>query len=73
MSIVILGAGVSGLSIAYFLKQQGIPSLVLEKKTHIVVVLRAVFTGTVSGVTSRHIGSTLIVEKFSIVSEISPH
>jgi len=34
MSIVILGAGVSGLSIAYFLKQQGIPSLVLEKNSY---------------------------------------
>lgn len=32
--VVILGAGIAGLSVSYFLRQQGIPSLVLEKNSY---------------------------------------
>lgn len=32
--VVVLGAGVAGLSVAYFLRQRGIPSLVLEKNSY---------------------------------------
>ncbi len=32
--VVILGAGIAGLSVAYFLKQKGIDSIVLEKKSY---------------------------------------